>query len=51
MGEVMMKIIGLKSVWILNEEAFQAFIEALDCPPVENEKLKKLLHQKAPWDK
>lgn len=34
----------------VDEETFKAFMEALDHPPVENQKLKKLLQQKAPWD-
>ena len=35
----------------VNEETYKALMEALDSPPVETQKLKKLLTQKAPWDK
>jgi uncharacterized protein (DUF1778 family) len=35
----------------VDEETYQAFLEALDSPPNQNPKLKKLLKQKAPWDK
>lgn len=34
----------------LNEDVYKTFMEALDSPLMENQKLKKLLAQKAPWD-
>ncbi|HIK10758.1 MAG TPA: DUF1778 domain-containing protein [Oscillatoriaceae cyanobacterium M33_DOE_052] len=34
----------------LNEAKFKQFIELLDAPPAQNEKLQALLITKAPWD-
>lgn len=34
----------------LDEAKFQQFIELLDAPPAQNEKLHTLLITKAPWD-
>jgi uncharacterized protein (DUF1778 family) len=35
----------------LSEEEYNKFIQELDQPPSQNQKLKNLLLQKAPWDK
>jgi len=35
----------------LDSEAFKAFRERLDAPPTANPKLRRLLREKAPWDK
>ncbi|HYR87942.1 MAG TPA: DUF1778 domain-containing protein [Terriglobia bacterium] len=35
----------------LDEKAFKKFSAALDKPPVENRRLRKLLLSKAPWTK
>ena len=34
----------------LNEEAFKQFSAALDAPPTENPRLRKLLSTRAPWE-
>lgn len=36
--------------FVLDAEAFTAFIDALDQPPAENPRLRRLLDEKAPWD-
>jgi uncharacterized protein (DUF1778 family) len=35
----------------LSEDKFKRFMAALDEPPKENSKLRKLLQSKAPWDR
>lgn len=35
----------------LGEEQYSAFIAALDAPPMANEKLKRLMASKSPWEK
>lgn len=37
-------------IFSLNEDVYSQFVAALDSPPIENEKLKNLLRQKAPWE-
>ncbi len=37
-------------LFLVDEDVFKAFVDALDNPPVENAKLKELLKQKAPWE-
>ncbi|MBE9142152.1 type II toxin-antitoxin system TacA family antitoxin [Planktothrix mougeotii] len=34
----------------LDEGKFQKFVDLLDAPPMQNEKLKALLTTKSPWD-
>ncbi len=34
----------------LDDEQYEAFARALDNPPLPNEKLKRLLSSKAPWE-
>lgn len=34
----------------LSEESFREFTARLDAPPAENEKLRRLLSTKAPWE-
>jgi len=35
----------------ITPEAYAAFLERLDAPPQPNERLRKTLRSKAPWDK
>lgn len=37
-------------LFFVNEDTYETFLEALDNPP-KNEKLEKLLNQRAPWEK
>lgn len=37
--------------FVLPEEKFKRFMAALDQPPKDNPKLRKLLHTRAPWDR
>jgi uncharacterized protein (DUF1778 family) len=39
-----------RRLFILDDIKFQQFMDALDAPPMQNEKLHKLLTTKAPWD-
>jgi|GEM_PF-5804825 len=39
-----------QALFLVDEEVFKEFMDALDCPPVENTKLRKLLNQKALWE-
>ena len=39
-----------RRLFVLNEEQWQAFNEALDAPVKKNEKLAKLLAAKSPWE-
>jgi uncharacterized protein (DUF1778 family) len=38
-------------LFMLDDEKYQAFLEILEAPPRKNTELKKLLAEKAPWDK
>jgi uncharacterized protein (DUF1778 family) len=38
-------------LFALDEKQYGAFLRALDAPPAPNEKLKRLLGAKAPWDR
>jgi uncharacterized protein (DUF1778 family) len=38
-------------LFVLNPEQHDAFMEALDNPPMPNAALKKLLSSKSPWEK
>jgi len=38
-------------LFCLNEEQFEAFINALENPPPPTEKLKALFKEKAPWER
>lgn len=38
-------------LFTLTEEQYDAFVRALDEPPVANEKLKRLMSRKALWEK
>lgn len=35
----------------LSEEAYKAFRDALEAPPAPSDQLRKLLREKAPWEK
>lgn len=37
-------------LFTLNDEQYLAFARALEAPPVPNDKLKRLLASKAPWE-
>ncbi len=38
-------------LFTLRTERYEAFLDALEKPPVPNEKLKRLLASKSPWEK
>ena len=38
-------------LFTLAEEQYDAFVRVLDEPPASNEKLKRLMSSKAPWEK
>ncbi len=38
-------------LFTLNAERYEAFIQTLEAPPPPNEKLKRLLASKSPWEK
>lgn len=40
-----------KRLFTLGTEQYEAFLKALDTKPAPNEKLKKLLKSKSPWEK
>jgi uncharacterized protein (DUF1778 family) len=40
-----------KRLFALGAEQYEAFLKALDAPPVPNEKLRKLMKDKAPWER
>jgi uncharacterized protein (DUF1778 family) len=40
-----------RTFFALDAEAFKAFTAMLDRPPVANSELRRLLTEKAPWDK
>ena len=35
----------------LDDTAYRQFMKALDSPPAENARLRRLLHSKAPWER
>ena len=37
--------------FLLDDKAYRRFIAALDKPPVDNARLRRLLRSKAPWDR
>lgn len=37
-------------LFMLDEKAYKRFSDALDAPPAENKRLKRLLMSKAPWE-
>ena len=39
-----------KRLFSLGTEQYDAFLKALDAPPAPNEKLKRLLKSKSPWE-
>ena len=39
-----------RTLFLLNDEQWEAFNQALDAPPSKNEKLRQLLQTKAPWE-
>ena len=39
-----------RTLFLLNDEQWEAFNQALDVPPVKNEKLRQLFQTKAPWE-
>ena|ERR1700735_398431 len=38
-------------LFMVDEKAYKRFTEALDAPPTENKRLKRLLMSKAPWER
>jgi uncharacterized protein (DUF1778 family) len=40
-----------RRLFTLNADQYEVFIRALESPPVPNEKLKRLLASKSPWEK
>jgi uncharacterized protein (DUF1778 family) len=40
-----------KRLFSLGTEQYDAFLKALDAPPAPNEKLKRLLKSKSPWER
>jgi uncharacterized protein (DUF1778 family) len=40
-----------RRLFVLDEARFQAFTDALDAPPQDNPALRRLLTEKAPWDR
>jgi uncharacterized protein (DUF1778 family) len=39
-----------RRLFLLDETAYRQFVDLLDAPPKPNEKLRKLLATKAPWE-
>ncbi|WP_204106632.1 MULTISPECIES: DUF1778 domain-containing protein [Spirulina sp. CCY15215] len=39
-----------QTLFALDEKKFQEFMEAIDAPPMNNEKLRALLNSKSPWE-
>jgi len=37
-------------LFLLDEKAYKRFTDALDAPPSENKRLKRLMMSKAPWE-
>ncbi len=37
-------------LFMLDEKAYKRFTDALDAPPAENKRLKRLMMSKAPWE-
>ncbi len=37
-------------LFLLDEKAYKRFTDALDAPPSENKRLKRLMRSKAPWE-
>jgi uncharacterized protein (DUF1778 family) len=37
-------------LFLLDEKAYKRFTDALDAPPAENKRLKRLMMSKAPWE-
>jgi uncharacterized protein (DUF1778 family) len=40
-----------RRLFLLDEKAYRRFITALDTPPADNRRLRRLLTSKAPWDR
>lgn len=38
-------------LFLIDEKAYRRFMDALDVPPTENKRLKRLLMSKAPWER
>lgn len=38
-------------LFLIDERAYRRFTDALDAPPAENKRLKRLLMSKAPWER
>src|SRR5580692_12447629 len=38
-------------LFLIDEKAYRRFMDALDAPPTENKRLKRLLMSKAPWER
>jgi uncharacterized protein (DUF1778 family) len=39
-----------RTFFVLDDDRYQQFVDLLDAPPAPNEKLRKLLTTKAPWE-
>ena len=44
-------VLSDRRYFVLDERAYERFIEALDQPPASNSKLRTLLGTKAPWER
>ena len=40
-----------RRLFLLDDKAFQHFTSALDAPPTENPRLRRLLRTRAPWER
>ncbi|HEV2421884.1 MAG TPA: DUF1778 domain-containing protein [Candidatus Acidoferrales bacterium] len=38
-------------LFLLDEKAYRRFTDALDAPPAENKRLRRLMMSKAPWER
>ena len=38
-------------LFLLDEKAYKRFTDALDAPPAENKRLKRLMASRAPWER
>lgn len=38
-------------LFLLDEKAYKRFTDALDAPPAENKRLKRLIASRAPWER
>lgn len=46
-----MDALAERSVFVVDAPTFARFVAALDVPPRPNEKLRRTMHETAPWDR